>query len=247
MARIDGRSADELRPFRFHLDFTENPLASVLCEFGRTRVMCTVTSEESVPRFLKGTGRGWLTAEYSLLPGSTDQRVDREAARGKVSGRTQEIQRLIGRSLRSVTDLGAIGERTLWIDCDVLQADGGTRTASISGAYVALGLAIGRLREGKFVGDKVLRTALGAISVGIVDGQPALDLCYVEDSRADVDMNVVGTAEGRFAEVQGTGEEHTFSRDQLAEMLRLAELGISRITAEQQSVLAEAGFPSLNS
>ena len=241
MKRMDGRLADELRAFSFELDFTENPLSSVLCKFGRTRVLCTVCVEESVPRFLKGTGKGWLTAEYSLLPGSTDQRVDREASRGKVSGRTQEIQRLIGRSLRSVTDLAALGERTLWVDCDVLQADGGTRTASVSGAYVALALAISRLKEGGFVRGKVLLSRLGAISVGVVKNQPILDLCYAEDSRAEVDMNVVGTSNGEFAEVQGTGEERTFSSAHLEEMIRLATVGIEVITSEQKRVLDSAG------
>ncbi len=241
MTRIDGRNASQLRPVRFQVDFTENPLASVLCEFGRTRVLCTACVEESVPRFLVGSGRGWLTAEYGLLPGSTDQRVDREAARGKVSGRTQEIQRLIGRSLRAVTDLSALGERTLWMDCDVLQADGGTRTASVSGAFVALALAISRMRDGGFLEKPVLRGGLAAISVGVVEGEPLLDLCYAEDSRAEVDMNVVGTSDGRLAEVQGTGEEHTFSRAELTRMLELAEAGIAEITALQREALAGAG------
>ncbi|NNL86297.1 MAG: ribonuclease PH [Myxococcales bacterium] len=243
MKRIDGRTADQLRPVSFQIDFTENPLASVLCEFGRTRVLCTACVEESVPRFLMGSGRGWLTAEYGLLPGSTDQRVDREAARGRVSGRTQEIQRLIGRSLRAITDLQALGERTLWLDCDVLQADGGTRTASVSGAFVALALAVGRMREGGFIDGTVLRGGLAAISVGIVGGEPLLDLCYAEDSRAEVDMNIIGTSDGRFAEVQGTGEEHTFSRTELARMLELAEAGIADIIAVQNEVLRAAGTP----
>lgn len=243
MTRIDGRAANQLRPIRFEVDFTENPLASVLCEFGRTRVLCTVCVEETVPRFLAGSGRGWLTAEYGLLPGSTDQRVDREAARGRVSGRTQEIQRLIGRSLRAVTNLAALGERTLWIDCDVLQADGGTRTASVSGAFVALALAVGRMREGGFVKEGVLRNGLAAISVGVVGGECLLDLCYAEDARAEVDMNIIGTSDGRFAEVQGTGEENTFSRDELARMLELAEAGIAEITDLQRAALADAGMP----
>jgi ribonuclease PH len=239
--RIDGRAADELRPMRLVRDFTENPLASVLCEVGRTMVLCTVSEEKSVPRFLQGTGRGWLTAEYSLLPGSTDTRVDREVSRGRPSGRTLEIQRLIGRSLRAVADLSALGERTLWVDCDVLQADGGTRCASITGAYAALALAVERLIARGDLERNPLRDSVAAVSVGIVAGDVLLDLAYEEDSRADVDMNVVATGSGRFVEVQGTGEEATFSRDELDALTTLALGGVSKLTALQKQSLGEAG------
>jgi ribonuclease PH len=236
--RVDGRAPAQLRDLRLDLDFTENPLGSVLCRLGRTVVLCTVCAEETVPRFLQGTGRGWITAEYSMLPGSTDRRVDREASRGKVTGRTQEIQRLIGRSLRSIAELGALGERTFHVDCDVLQADGGTRTASIIGGYTALAHALGRLVEDGVLPRSPLREGIAAISVGMVGGEPLLDLCYAEDARADVDMNVVATASGRLAEVQGTGEEATFSREDLDAMIALALDGIEEVTRIQAKVLA---------
>jgi ribonuclease PH len=238
--RVDGRAADELRALELTLDFTENPLASVLCGLGRTRVLCTVTAEETVPRFLKGTQRGWVTAEYSLLPGSTDRRVEREAARGRPSGRTQEIQRLIGRSLRSVIDLGALGERTFYVDCDVLQADGGTRTAAIIGGYTALAQALERLVADKVLPRSPVVEGIAAISVGLVKGEPLLDLCYAEDARAEVDMNVVATHGGRLGEVQGTGESATFSRDELDAMLDLAMGGIEQIARLQEKALAAA-------
>ena len=240
--RGDGRKTDELRPLVFDVDFTEQPLGSVLCSMGRTRVLCTVMEEPSVPRWMKGSGRGWLTAEYSMLPGATDQRSGREAARGKLSGRTMEIQRLIGRSLRSVVPLESLGERTLWVDCDVLQADGGTRTASISGAFVALALALARLdRKGSLKGPP-LRDQVAAISVGVVGGEPMLDLPYEEDSRADVDMNVVATGAGRFVEVQGTGEDGTFDRAELDRLLDLALGGIREIATRQREAVEGAGF-----
>ncbi|UCE85484.1 MAG: ribonuclease PH [Deltaproteobacteria bacterium] len=235
--RTDGRAPDELRPVRLTLDFTDAPLASVLCEMGRTKVLCTVSEEASVPRFLHGTGRGWITAEYSMLPGSTDRRTEREAARGRPSGRTQEIQRLIGRSLRAVADLGALGERTLWVDCDVLQADGGTRTAAITGAYAALALGLRRMVEQGVLTRVPLSDAVAAISVGVVDGDAVLDLPYEEDARAEVDMNVVGTGTGRFVEIQGTGEEMTFSREQLDAMIALAQKGIRRLVDHQNAAL----------
>jgi ribonuclease PH len=235
--RGDGRGLAELRPVRFQLDFTENPLGSVLAESGRTKVLCTVSEEASVPRFLLGKQRGWVTAEYSLLPGSTDRRTDREAARGRLTGRTQEIQRLIGRSLRAVADLEALGERTLWVDCDVLQADGGTRTCAISGAYVALALAAKRLERREGLSRPVLRDSVAAISVGIVDGRVLLDLCYEEDSRAEVDMNVVATGSGRFVEVQGTAEQGTFSPEDLRAMTDLASAGIAEIARLQREAL----------
>lgn len=238
--RQDGRANDELRPVVLTPDFTENPLGSVLCEVGKTKVFCTVCEELAVPRFLRGTGRGWLTSEYALLPGSTDQRGQREASRGKVSGRTAEIQRLIGRSLRAVIDFEVLGERTLWVDCDVLQADGGTRTASVTGAYTALAIAIARLRARGDLEGSPLRDSLAAVSVGIVDGELCLDLPYVEDVRAEVDMNVVGTGGGRLVEVQGTGEAGTFSQEELLAMTSLAQKGISQLTEFQNKAVAAA-------
>jgi ribonuclease PH len=231
---------DELRPVELATDFTENPLGSVLCSMGRTKVLCTVCQERSVPRWLKGSGQGWVTAEYSLLPGSTDRRSEREASRGKLSGRTMEIQRLIGRSLRGVVDMRALGERTLWVDCDVLQADGGTRSAAVTGAYTALALATRRLlRSGALTRDP-LRDSVAAVSVGIVGGEPLLDLAYDEDVRAEVDMNVVATGAGRFVEVQGTGEEGTFSPEELRTLTDLALSGIARLTEIQREALAAA-------
>lgn len=239
-ARRDGRASDALRPLRFEIDYTENPIGSVLCEMGRTKVLCTVSHEPTVPRFLQNTGRGWVTAEYSLLPGSTDTRTQREVARGRASGRTLEIQRLIGRSLRAVCDLEALGETALWVDCDVLQADGGTRTASITGAYVALAIASRRLHALGQIRRPVLTDAVAAISVGVVDGEVLLDLDYPEDSRAAVDMNVVGTGTGRFIEVQGTGEESTYTREELIQLVDLAQAGITEITARQVEAVAAA-------
>jgi ribonuclease PH len=241
MKRIDGRMPEQLRPVRLIPDFTDNPLASVLCEFGATKVLCTVCVEETVPRFLQKQGRGWVTAEYSLLPGSTDRRTEREAAKGKQSGRTLEIQRLIGRSLRTIVEPAALGERTLWVDCDVLQADGGTRTASITGAYTALALAAHRLRRRGAIDKNPLRDSIAAVSVGVVGGCVVLDLPYEEDSRADVDMNVVATGSGRLAEVQGTGEGATFSRDELEQMTSLALAGIAELTRLQRAALEAAG------
>jgi ribonuclease PH len=237
MMRSDGRRADELRPLEFEVDFTEQPLGSVLCSMGRTKVLCTVSEEQTVPRWLRGGGKGWLTAEYSMLPAATDRRTDREASRGKLSGRTMEIQRLIGRSLRAVVSLESLGERTLWVDCDVLQADGGTRTASISGAFVAVAVALARLdRQGALKGQ-VLRDQLAAISVGVIAGKPMLDLPYEEDSRAEVDMNVVATGSGRFVEIQGTGEESTFSESELADLLKLAKKSIRELTEIQRNAV----------
>jgi ribonuclease PH len=235
--RRDGRSANELRPVELVLDFTENPLGSVLCAFGRTKVLCTVCEEQSVPRWLAGSGQGWVTAEYSMLPGATDRRGEREASRGRLSGRTQEIQRLVGRSLRGVIDLRALGERTLWVDCDVLQADGGTRTAAVTGAYTALALASQRLEQRGDVKRNPLRDSVAGISVGIVDGKCVLDLPYEEDARAEVDMNVVATGGGRFVEVQGTAEGGTFSPEQLAELTSLALEGIGQLTRMQRAAL----------
>jgi ribonuclease PH len=240
--RSDGRRPDELRPLVFEVDYTEQPLGSVLCSMGRTRVLCTVSEELSVPKWLRGSGKGWVTAEYSMLPAATDRRTEREASRGKLSGRTMEIQRLIGRSLRAVVPLESLGERTLWVDCDVLQADGGTRTASISGAFVALALALARLDRKKLLEGPPLRDQVGAISVGVVAGEPVLDLPYVEDSRAEVDMNVVATGAGRFIEVQGTGEDGTFDRNELDALLELALSGIGSIVAAQRAAVEGAGY-----
>jgi ribonuclease PH len=240
VSRSDGRFPEALRPVRVELDFTDNPLASVLFAMGRTKVLCTVAEESSVPRFLWGSGRGWITAEYSLLPGSTDRRTEREATRGRPSGRTQEIQRLIGRSLRAVADLHALGERTLWVDCDVLQADGGTRSAAVTGAYIALDLAVQRLLARGHLERTPLRDSVAAISVGIVDGRPLLDLAYEEDVRAEVDMNVVATGAGRFVEVQGTGEAATFSREELESLTELALRGIGELAGIQKRLLADA-------
>jgi ribonuclease PH len=238
--RSDGRTAAELRRVRLVPDFTANPLGSVLCEIGSTLVLCTASEEFGVPRFLKGTGRGWITAEYSMLPGATAPRGNREAARGRPSGRSQEIQRLIGRSLRAVADLAALGERTLWVDCDVLQADGGTRCASITGAYTALALAVERLLRRGDLKRNPLRDSVAAVSAGIVAGEVLLDLNYEEDSRAEVDMNVVATGRGRFVEVQGSGEEATFSEQELGQLTALALRGIAELAEMQQRVLAES-------
>lgn len=237
-ARLDGREDDELRPVELVRDYTVFAAGSVLISMGRTRVLCTASVADDVPRWMRGTGRGWVTAEYSMLPGASPERIDREAAKGKQSGRTQEIQRLIGRSLRAVTDLQAMGEVQITLDCDVLQADGGTRTASICGAYVALHDACTRLVGEGRMGAVPLQEACAAISVGVVGGRPMLDLAYSEDSRADVDMNVVMTASGRFVELQGTAEGMTFSRTELDGLLALAERGISTLVERQAAVLA---------
>ncbi len=240
MSRSYDRGPDDLRPVTFQRDYTEFAAGSVLVSFGRTRVLCTASIDDDVPRWMRNSGKGWVTAEYSMLPGSSPERVGREAAKGKQSGRTQEIQRLIGRSIRSVTDTVALGERQIVLDCDVLQADGGTRTASICGAYVALHDACTRLmQQGKLI-THPLTHACGAISVGIVGGVALLDLDYSEDSTADVDMNVVMTSEGKFTEVQGTAEAMAFSRDQLDALLSSAQGGIERIVAMQQQLLATA-------
>lgn len=235
--RIDGREQDELRPVELTRDYTVFAAGSTLIRMGRTVVLCTASVADDVPRWMRNTGRGWVTAEYSMLPGSSPERVDREAARGRQSGRTQEIQRLIGRALRAVTDLEAMGEVQITVDCDVLQADGGTRTASICGAYVALHDAFSRLVATGRVKTHPLREACAAVSVGIVDALPMVDLAYSEDSRAEVDMNVVMTSSGRFVEVQGTAEGTPYSRSELDELLSLAEHGIASLLDCQASVL----------
>jgi ribonuclease PH len=232
MKRNDGRAPDQLRPLRIQPDFLEQPHGSVLYSQGKTIVLCTATIQEGVPRWLSNQGRGWMTAEYSLLPASTGDRTDREASRGRQGGRTVEIQRLIGRAMRAAVDFKALGERTLWLDCDVLQADGGTRCAAICGAYVAARRALDR-----FGLSKAFRDSVAAVSVGVVGGQPLLDLDYSEDSNADVDLNVVLSGDGRLIEVQATAEKEPFSRDELTVLLDLAESGIRRIEAQQREAI----------
>ena len=240
MMRVDGRSTEELRPITMTPGFMPNAEGSCLVEFGDTRVICTATVEGSVPKWMQGRGVGWLTAEYSMLPRSTSERVPREVNKGRPSGRTQEIQRLIGRSLRAVADMKVMGERTVWLDCDVLQADGGTRTASITGAYVATALAFQELVDRGEMKAVPLVDSVSAISVGIVDGTPCLDLNYSEDSTAQVDMNVVMTGAGKLVEVQGTAEQGAFERSELDLMLDLATKGILEITVRQEETLAGA-------
>jgi ribonuclease PH len=234
VSREGGRRTDELRPLSIEPDFLEQAHGSALISFGKTRVLCTATLEEGVPRWMMGRGKGWLTAEYSMLPASTGQRTARETSQGKQKGRTVEIQRLIGRALRAVADMDALGERTLWLDCDVLQADGGTRCAAISGVYVAARRALDRMGLGRVLIDTV-----AAVSVGIVDGEILLDLDYVEDSSAEVDLNLVMTGASRLVEVQATAEGVPFSRDELDEMLEVGALGIDEISAAQRAA-AEA-------
>ena len=239
--RPSGRAFDELREVRLTRSFTRHAEGSVLVEFGDTRVLCTASVEEKVPGFLKGRGQGWVTAEYGMLPRATHTRSDREAARGKQSGRTQEIQRLIGRSLRAIIDLERLGERSILIDCDVLQADGGTRTASITGAWVALHDAVTGLLDSGRLSESPIRDAVAAVSVGIYKGQPVLDLDYLEDSDCDTDMNVVLTGTGGFVEIQGTAEGQPFSRGEVDTLLELARAGTSRLVAAQRAALGLAG------
>jgi ribonuclease PH len=233
MTRPDGRSPDELRPVSFERDFTTMSSGSCLVTFGGTQVLCTASIDEDVPRWMRGSGKGWVTAEYSMLPRATAERTDRESAKGRIGGRTHEIQRLIGRSLRGVVDLARLGERTITVDCDVLQADGGTRTASITGGYVALGAAL--ITYGM---ERHLTSRVAAVSVGIVNGLPHLDLDYSEDSRAEVDFNVVGTDAGTYVELQGTAEGKPFDRGSATEMLDLADEGLARLFAAQAEALA---------
>jgi len=238
--RPDGRRPDQLRSIRFQNSFAPHATGSTLVEWGNTRVICGVTVEEIVPRWMKeqNVSGGWITAEYSMLPYSTLQRKMRDSSKGRIDGRSQEIQRLIGRAMRAALDLDKLGERTIWVDCDVLQADGGTRTAAITGAYVALQLAVRRLiADGKLSSTPVLN-AVAAVSVGVVAGQPLLDLCYLEDNSATVDFNLVMNSAGEFIELQGTGEEATFSESQLAELLTLGKAGIRQLLAAQGAALA---------
>jgi len=248
MTRPDGRAPHELRPITFQRDFTEMASGSVLVSFGRTRVLCTASVDEDVPRWMKGSGKGWVTAEYSMLPGSSPERVDREAAKGKQTSRTVEIQRLIGRSLRSACDMKVLGERQILLDCDVLQADGGTRTASICGAYLALHDAVSRLMISGALKANPLHSLCAAVSVGIHAGTPIIDLPYVEDSTAEVDMNVVMLAPvsggaAKFVEVQGTAEGQAFSREQLDVLLGLAEQGLTQVFDQQRSIIAVPPAP----
>lgn len=237
--RIDSRRPNELRPTIITPNYIEHAEGSVLIEAGRTRVICTASVEDRVPPFLRNTGKGWVTAEYGMLPRATSTRTTREASTGKVGGRTQEIQRLIGRSLRAVTKMEELGERTIWVDCDVIQADGGTRTASITGAFVALVLAIRKIRERNLIKTFPVQDFVAATSVGIIGGEPMLDLAYEEDSRADVDMNIVRTGDGRYIEVQGTAEADPFGRDALGTLLDLADGGIRELIELQRGVVGD--------
>jgi ribonuclease PH len=240
LTRPDDRAAAELRPISYELGFQEWAAGSVLISMGRTRVLCSASVSEDAPRWLKGTSRGWVTGEYSMLPASTNERSPREVNKGRPGGRTQEIQRLIGRSLRSVTDLSKLGERTITVDCDVLQADAGTRTASITGGYVALAIAVRGLKDRGLITGDVLTDSVAAVSVGIVDGEARLDLCYEEDAGAQVDLNVVMTGDAEFVEVQGTAEGAPFSRRDLDVLLDLAAGGITDLTRIQREALAKA-------
>jgi len=235
--RTDLRPHDQLRETAITPDYLMHAEGSVLITAGNTKVICTASVEDRVPGFLRNSGKGWVTAEYGMLPRATSTRMQREASSGKVGGRTQEIQRLIGRSLRAVTNLNALGERTIWVDCDVIQADGGTRTASITGAFVALALALEKLRERDVIRTIPISDYVSATSVGIVDGEPLLDLAYDDDSRADVDMNIVKTGDGRFIEVQGTAEAIPFGRDALMSLLDLADLGIRQLVEKQRAIV----------
>ncbi|MGH9492187.1 MAG: ribonuclease PH [Terriglobales bacterium] len=235
--RSDNRTPDQMRPVKITTDYLSTAEGSALIELGNTRVICTASVEEGVPQFLRGRGKGWITCEYGMIPRSTLTRTPRESSRGRVGGRTHEIQRLIGRSLRAVTDLARLGERTLWIDCDVLQADGGTRTASITGAFVALGLAMQKLVEAGTLSAAPIRDFVAATSVGVVDGEVLLDLTYEEDSRAEVDLNFVMTGGKRFVELQATAEQRPFDDAQLKRMMELARKGIESLVARQQAAL----------
>jgi ribonuclease PH len=239
LLRVDGRRPDELRPVKITRNFIKHAEGSVLFEMGDTKVICTVSVEEKVPPFLRGQNRGWVTAEYAMLPRATPERVIREASKGKQGGRTLEIQRLIGRSLRAVTDMDEMGERTFWIDCDVIQADGGTRTASVTGAFVALADAIAVIRTKGLIKKNPLKDYLAAVSVGKVGGEYLTDLCYAEDSLADVDMNLVMTGKGEFVEVQGTAERCAFSQEELHKFLTLGGSGIKALVKIQQELVGE--------
>jgi len=241
MERLDGRKFNEIRPVKITRNYIKHAEGSVLIEVGDTKVICTATIEERVPPFLKGSKQGWITAEYSMLPRATQTRNIREAAKGKLTGRTQEIQRLIGRSLRSIIDLTALGERTIWIDCDVIQADGGTRTASITGAFVAMVEALEKLVKQELIPTLPITDFLAATSMGIIEGEERLDLCYQEDSNAQVDMNLVMTGTGKMVEIQGTAEEYPFTKEQMNKLLDLGEKGIRELITVQKAALGDLG------
>lgn len=236
--RSDGRKPTQLRPLKITPAYIKTADGSVLIEMGDTKVICTAKLEDRVPPFLRNSGRGWITAEYGMLPGSSQQRIGRESSRGKVGGRTHEIQRLIGRSLRAIADLKSLGERTVWIDCDVIQADGGTRTVSITGAYIALVEAARRWREQRLLNLEPIKDAVAAVSIGIIEGKILLDLCYEEDSKADVDMNFVMTGSGKFIEVQGTAESAPFTKKQMERMAEIAQQGIKELLKAQKKVIS---------
>jgi ribonuclease PH len=236
--RKDGRKATQLRPVKITPSYIKTADGSVLIEMGDTKVICTAKLEERVPPFLRNSGKGWITSEYGMLPGSSETRISRESSRGKIGGRTHEIQRLIGRSLRTIADLRSLGERTVWIDCDVIQADGGTRTASITGAYVALAEASRKWLGRGVLGSELIKESVAAVSVGIIDGKILLDLCYEEDSKADVDMNFVMTGSGKFIEVQGTAETSPFTKKQMERMADAAQQGIKELLKEQKRMIA---------
>jgi ribonuclease PH len=236
--RLDGRKPAQLRPMKITPGYIKTADGSVLIEMGATKVICTAKLEERVPPFLRNSGKGWITSEYGMLPGSSEARISRESSRGRVGGRTHEIQRLIGRSLRTIADLRSLGEKTIWIDCDVIQADGGTRTASITGAYVALAEASRKWLRGGILSATPIKDAVAAVSIGIVDGKILLDLCYEEDSKADVDMNFVMTGSGKFIEVQGTAEHAPFTKKQMERMADIAQQGIKQLLQEQKKVIA---------
>lgn len=240
--RENGRAVNELRVVKIHNHYLLHPAGSVLIEMGKTKVICTASVEEKTAKHLKGTGQGWISAEYSMLPGATQTRKQRDSSRGKIDGRSQEIQRLIGRSLRSVVDMTKLGERTIWLDCDVIQADGGTRTASITGAFVAMIDAMKRLKEAGAIQEIPVKALVSAVSVGIIDGEIMLDLCYKEDSKAQVDMNVVMTDRGEFIEIQGTGEEAPFTALQLQELIAYAAKGCGDLHQLQSQILGEIKF-----
>ncbi|QVK18984.1 ribonuclease PH [Mycoplasmatota bacterium] len=237
--RNNNRQSDEKRAVTFDLNVNMHAEGSVLVSLGNTKVICTATIDEKIPPFLRGENKGWVTAEYSMLPRATNVRNVRESARGKLTGRTMEIQRLVGRTLRSIVDLHKLGERSITIDCDVIQADGGTRTASITGGFIAMKMAINKLLEAKVITEDPIKEYLAALSVGICEGEVRLDLEYEEDSKAEVDMNIVMTESGQFVEIQGTGEEHTFSEEQLMEMIKLAKKGIKELIKSQKEALGE--------
>jgi ribonuclease PH len=238
--RFDTRETNQLRPVKMTKDYIMHPQGSVLIEMGNTKVICTAMIEEKVPPFLKGQGKGWITAEYGMLPASTNTRKIRDSSKGKIDGRSHEIQRLIGRALRSIVDLKKLGERTIWIDCDVIQADGGTRTAAITGSFVALMCAFNKLIAAGILSEAPITDSVAAVSVGVVNGEVVLDLCYEEDSKADVDMNLVMTGSGKFIEIQGTGEERPFDKEELNQLLSYGEKGIKELLAIQKQIIEEA-------